>query len=285
MTISFPTVDPTALQVVWAPLLVRPIAQGPECFVAAIAAHSNSGEVGCYPLVDRRRMSALSRDHVDTLSGVVDASVDSLRRHLESQIDLDGWLSPFEGVTLGNPATAYVHKFSEVFGVAARVCSAFGDLRQFDETYSEPKAVEDPWAESVPELLGRMTPTLSNSINAQLALAGAGHAMTFTFYGVHLAANFVLLNPQRMAASMREARAHLWNLSLVAEAPDLLIRPGRLELFAGLRVDDSRTRGGIEELAVEAKWRHVGVTRVESSEHAAEQIVALAGERPRLQTH
>ena len=276
MTISFPKIDPTALRVVWAPLLVRPIARGPECFVAAIAAQSHSGQVGAYPLFDRRRVGVLFEDHADTLTGVLDASLDSLRRHLESKIALDGWSSPFEGVALGNPATAYVHRFSDVFEVAARMCSAFGSLRQFDQTPREPRDSRGPWTHSVPDLLRSMKPALSNSINAELALAGAGHAMTFTFYGVQLAANFVLLNPQRMAASMREARAHLWNLSLVAEAPDLLIRPNRLELFAGVRIDDSRARGVIEELVVEAKCRHVGVTRVESSEHAAEQIVAMA---------
>ena len=63
MTISFPKIDPTALRVVWAPLLVRPIARGPECFVAAIAAQSHSGRVGAYPLFDRRRVGVLFEDH------------------------------------------------------------------------------------------------------------------------------------------------------------------------------------------------------------------------------
>lgn len=276
MSMLFPKVDPTALPVVWAPLLVRPITHGPENFVAAIAARSDSGEVGCYPLVNRHRISALCPDHADTVSAVVDASLVSLRSHLQSQMGIDTWRSPFEGTALGRPARVYVRKFSDVFGMAARTCSAFANMHRFDETPRESTDLRGPWTESVSDLLRRMSPALSNSIDAQIALAGAGHAMTFTFYGVRLAASFVLLNPQRMAASMREARAHLWNLSLVAEAPDLLIRPSRLELFAGVRVDNSRVQGVIEELAVEAKCRQVRVTRVESSEHAAEQIVALA---------
>lgn len=152
MTISFPRVDPNIVPVLWAPLLVRPIAYGPESFVAAIAAHSRSGEVGCYPLVDRRRIDALFQDHADTVSAVVDASLASLRRHLTSQISFDGWLSPFEGVTLGSSATTYVHRFSEVYGMAARTCSAFGNIRQFDETPVEPKYRLGPWEASVPDL-------------------------------------------------------------------------------------------------------------------------------------
>ena len=102
------------------------------------------------------------------------------------------------------------------------------------------------------------------------------HPITFTFLGSSLAANVVVLSSQRLALSMREARAHLWNLSLVADAPDLLIKPQRLELLAGVREENARVRDAIEELDYEAKRRSVRVSRVESSEDAARRIIALA---------
>ena len=275
MTSIFPKSDSNVVAVRWAPLIIKPIPFGPESCVAAIAAQAQSGEVGCQRLADRRRVSALFQDQADHFGAVIDASLASLQSHLKNRIGLDGWSSPFEGVALGRPSTAYVRRFGDVFGLAARTYSVFGHPGQF-EAVDEPSAGPGPWEDSVAELLRKMRPALSNSINAQLALAEARHTITFTFYGVHLAANFVLLNPGRLAASLREARAHLWNLSLVAEAPDLLIRPGRLELLAGLSTDDSRASGVIEELAFEARCRHVSVTRVDSSEHAAEQICAMA---------
>ena len=276
MASIFPKIDSNAMDVMWAPLIVKPVPNGPESVVAAIVARSRSGEVGCHSLVDRGRINALFQSRAGTLGAVVDASIASLRRHLESQIEFEGWSSPFEGVALGNPTRTYVHRFSDVYGMAAKTCSVFGNIRQFDEPRAEPTDAPGPWGESVTDLLKRMRPALSNSVDAQLALGGARHTITFTFYGVRLAANFVLLNPSRLANSMREARAHLWNLSLVAEAPDLLIRPNQLELFAGVRTDDQRAQGVIEELAIEAKFRQVAVTRVESAEQAAEQIVAKA---------
>ncbi|MCE2425410.1 MAG: hypothetical protein J4F45_09975 [Pseudomonadales bacterium] len=276
MTSIFPKIDSNVMAVTWAPLVIRPIPNGPESFVAAIVARSRSGEVGCHSLVDRGRIGALFQNRDGTFGAVVDASVASLRHHLESQIKFEGWSSPFEGVALGSPTLTYVHRFSDVYGMAAKACSVFGNTGQFDVAPVEPTEAAGPWGESVTDLLKRMRPALSNSINAQLALGGARHMITFTFYGVRLAANFVLLNPGRLANSLREARAHLWNLSLVAEAPDLLIRPNQLELFAGVRTDDRRAQGVIEELALEAKFRHVTVSRVESAEQAAEQIVAKA---------
>ena len=276
MTTVFPAIDPTAMPVAWAPLIVRPIAQGPERFVAAIAARSQSGEAGCYPLMDGRRMRALFPESANTVGAIVDASMASLRRHVSSQVGLDGWSSPFEGVSLGSPSMTYVRRFRDVYGFAARACSAFGDTGQFDGSASQQSGEPGPWEDSVPDLLKRIDPSLANSINAQLALAGTRHTITFTFYGVNLAANFVLLSSRRMAASLREARAHLWNLSLVAEAPDLLIRPERLELLAGVTDEGPRTLGVIEELAFEARCRHVDVIPVDSSEHAAQQIVARA---------
>lgn len=272
----FPQIDPSNVAVRWAPLVVRPITTGPECFVAAIAAHARTGEIGCHRLADGRRMRTLFQQRTDRIGAVIDASVASLRGHLESTLTLDGWESPFDGVHLGNSSTVYASRLSDAFVMAAKSCSVFGEPRILQEVGES--AVQDPgpWEAPVADVLHRMRPGLSNSIDAQLAVGTTQHTVTFTFYGVNLAANFVLLNPQRLTASLREARAHLWNLSLIADAPDLLFRPSRLELLAGVRNEDARMKGVIEELAYEAGFRRVNVTRVESTEQAAEQIVALA---------
>ncbi|MDE0444083.1 MAG: hypothetical protein OXL38_18485 [Gammaproteobacteria bacterium] len=221
-------------------------------------------------------MRTLFQQRTDRIGAVIDASVASLRGHLESTLTLDGWESPFDGVHLGNSSTVYASRLSDAFVMAAKSCSVFGEPRILQEVGES--AVQDPgpWEAPVADVLHRMRPGLSNSIDAQLAVGTTQHTVTFTFYGVNLAANFVLLNPQRLTASLREARAHLWNLSLIADAPDLLFRPSRLELLAGVRNEDARMKGVIEELAYEAGFRRVNVTRVESTEQAAEQIVALA---------
>ncbi|MCE2461652.1 MAG: hypothetical protein J4F38_12855 [Pseudomonadales bacterium] len=272
----FPDIDARNVAVRWTPLVVRPIASGPECFVAAIAANARTGEVGCHRLVDGRRMRTLFHDGASRLGAVVDASVASLRNHLESRLELDGWQSPFDGVYLGNGSTVYVRRFRDAFEMAARTCAVFGEPGLLDGAHDEGLPESDPWKAPVADVLRELRPELSNSVDAQLALATTEHTITFTFFGVNLAANFVLLNPQRLTTSLREARAHLWNLSLVADAPDLLFRPSRLELLTGVRSEDERIPGVIEELAFEGGFRRVNVTRVESTEQAAEQIAAKA---------
>ncbi|MCY3620905.1 MAG: hypothetical protein OXH68_04240 [Gammaproteobacteria bacterium] len=221
-------------------------------------------------------MRTLFHDGASRLGAVIDASVASLRSHLESRLELDGWQSPFEGVSLGNGSTVYVRRFNDAFAIAAKTCAVFGEPGIMDEVVDDDLLEPDPWKTPVADVLRELRPQLSNSVEAQLSLATTEHTITFTFFGVNLAANFVLLNPQRLTTSLREARAHLWNLSLVADAPDLLFRPNRLELLTGVRSEDERMRGVIEELAFEGGFRRVNVTRVDSTEQAAEQIVAKA---------
>ena len=265
----FPKVDPLAFAVKWAPLLIEPIPHGPERFVAAIAAAADTGESLCLRRLDRSRISALFGDAGPTLAAVVDASVDSLHRHLEQGNGLEDWTPAFNGVYIGQVAVAYVTRFRDIFGMAAKVCSAV------TSNSARAKSSVD-WGSKVADQVKRIQPSLSNSINAQLRLGATGHVFTFTFYGVNLAANVVVLNSQRLGQSMREAKSHLWNLSLLQDAPDLLIKPQRLELLSGAREDDAKTREAIDELASEAIRRSVEVSRVESAEDAARQIVAKA---------
>ena len=280
---AFPTAPPTGLNVYWAPLVIEPVPDGPERFVAAVAAVSETGESGFRPLVNRQRLKAMFGGASVALGGVVDTGIASLQNFLAANgprqasrhaPDLGGWASPLQGVYLGDSQVMYVSRFGDVFARAARQCSVFGG--DFLDADGEDTAEPHPWAVPVVDVLKKLKPQLSNSLNAPVRLRTIDHAIRFTFYGTTLAANVVVLSPRRMAASLREARAHLWNLSLVAEVPDLLIRPGKLELLTGVTEDSPQTRSAIEELAFEAMGRSVNVSRVESSEDAARQIIAKA---------
>ncbi len=279
---AFPNNFPDGMIVHWAPLLVHPIMDGPECFVGAIAAATETGEAACWRLVDGRRLKAMFGDGFPALGAVLDVSVESLENHFKALAPtgkalganlFQSWKSPFEGVELGDTAATYVVEFRDAFASAAEQCSAFGIGYADTPSFANPEAQR--WSSPVAEVVKGLKPQLSNHLNAELRMTTA-HPITFTFLGSSLAANVVVLSSQRMALSMREARAHLWNLSMVADAPDLLIKPRRLELLAGVRDESPRVRDAIEELDYEAKRRSVHVSRVESSEDAARRIIALA---------
>ena len=283
MNSPFPTITDNWMAVHWAPLLIRPIADGPECFVAAIAAATETGETACHAVVNGRRLKAMFRDGFPAMGAVLDASIASLENHLRASAPgrntfgvrrlFRSWTAPFEGVYLGDPNATYVVKFADVFLRASQQCSAFSVDSPDAASLAKPEARR--WSKPVAEVVKGLKPQLSGHLNAELRMTTA-HPITFTFLGSSLAANVVVLSSQRLALSMREARAHLWNLSLVADAPDLLIKPQRLELLAGVREENARVRDAIEELDYEAKQRSVRVSRVESSEDAARRIIALA---------
>ena len=272
-TLEFPRIASSDVRTTWAPLIVEPILGGPERVVVAIAAISDNGEVGFQTRVDDRRRNALFGSAARKLGALIDASVESMSAHLNRAGELFGWRSPFPGVYLGEKSVDYVPTFEAIFDLAPQLCSALGAAPALSSPVRTPRVA---WSRDVEKLIKELNPRLSNSVNAQLRLSTREHTVTFTFYGVHLAANVVLLNPQRLSDSLRDARAHLWNLNLLADAPGLLFRPGRLELVAGSRESSSATSDAIEELALEASRRNVDVFPVRTPEDAARHIVAHA---------
>lgn len=274
MTSMFPEIDQTAIRVRWAPLIVEPIPLAPERFVAAIVATTSTGEFACHRQLDRRRLKELVGEGAESLAAVIDTSSASLSRHLAQSNDMGDWKSPFEGVYLGSDSLNYVRRFSDIFAIAPPLCSVFG--KQIVLLGRDDLVSKEPWDVPVVEFIRKMSPNLSNSLNAQLNLSSTQHTVAFTYFGTKLAANVVVLNAQRMAMSLREARAHLWNLSLLADTPNLLFKPDRLELLTGVQRDGQKVRDAIEELTFEASRRDVFVSRVESSEDAARRIIAMA---------
>ena len=274
MKSMFPEIDQNAIRVRWAPLVVEPIPLAPERFVAAIVATTSTGEFACHRLLDGRRLKDLVGEGADSLSAVIDVSSASLSRHLHQSNDLGDWKSPFEGVRLGGDSINYVRRFHDIFTMAAPLCSAFGN--QVLQLGQEAPGSKKLWDVPVVDHVKKIKPNLSNSLNAQLRFSSSQHTVTFTYFGTKLAANVVVLNSQRMAMSLREARAHLWNLSLLADVPNLLFKPDRLALLAGVQLDGKKVREAIEELTFEASRRDVVVSRVESSEDAARRIISMA---------
>ena len=272
-TLQFPQVTSSDVRTTWAPLMVEPIIKGPERLVAAVAAISDQGEIGFQRRIDKKRGDALFGSSSRMLGGMIDASLESLNAHLRANGQLRGWRNPFVGVYLGEHCVDYVPSFDAIFELAAQLCSLLGST----PPHTAPVAVRRRgWAEEVGGLVKQLRPGFSNCVNAQLRLTPKDHTVTFTFYGVHLAANVVSLHPGRLTAALREARAHLWNLNLLADAPELLFHPERLELLACTAEDSPDTADAIEELAWEASRRQVEVFSMRTPEDAAHHIVAHA---------
>lgn len=279
---GFPTATANGVNVTWAPLVVEPVPGGPERFVAAIAAVSETGETACRRLVDRRRLRTVFGSASPSLSATADTAVASLGRYLEVNgptqagqgvPDLCSWRSPLQGVYLGESRAAYVARFSDVFLRAEQFCLA--NVPAFDSG-NESDAQPPISVRGVVKVVKERSPQLANSLDAEVVLHTTEHAIRFTFYGARLAANVVVLNASRMTTSLREARAHLWSLSLVADATGLLFKPSHLELLTGVTEDSAQTRSALDELAFEGQRRSVNVSRVASSEDAAMRIIAQA---------
>ena len=71
----------------------------------------------------------------------------------------------------------------------------------------------------------RPTVSLVRNFNVLLPLGDHYEPAAFTFLSADFAANIVTLAPSRLNKSMEDARAKLWTLSLLDDAPNYLFRP------------------------------------------------------------
>lgn len=95
------------------------------------------------------------------------------------------------------------------------------------------------------------------------------------------AANLTSLEPGKLKRQPEDARAKLWSLHLLADAPNYLFKPEVRELLAGVNVKEDHPKRNIvmeavEELRDEAERRDIEVTQVNSVQTAAQHILDRA---------
>ena len=101
----------------------------------------------------------------------------------------------------------------------------------------------------------------------------------FTFYSPDLAASLVPLTHNKLKQKVEEARAKLWSLDMLSDAPNFLFKPTRRELLAACESNEQDSKKNlifeaVEELRDEASRRGVELADVSSPAEAARHILS-----------
>ena len=253
----------------WATVLLQPLPGSGERIVVAVAAVSENGETRCLRTIDPAHAKAIFRDEHQYAADLISFVTDSLDAHLAHAKSLDDWEPPLEGVGLGVRQRGKATDIDDFLRRAASLSTIFysDQLRSLARPARAPR-----WMEVVEAILATQDQRLCRHLDVRVPLGGHDAPATFSFLDSGLAANLVAFSQGNLKDRIQEARAGLWSLDLLADAP-YLFRPERKELLAGTDVEaDARVREAVDEIAEEAARRSVLVTRLATPEEAADHI-------------
>jgi len=259
----------------WAPMLLEPIRGSGERIAVAIVGCNADGEREFLPLVNPKVAQACFRDQADHLRAVLSMTIESCKSALESGTALQAWQPPLDGIFLGAVQVVEAASLGELLHLAAPL-SSFLYQEPRSQLTNRPASV--PWERQVKAQLLQVNQRFGQNFNVLLHLGDHYEPAAFSFLSPDFAANIVTLTPNRLKKGMEDARAKLWTLSLLEDAPNYLFRPKIRELLTGMDAaeDDSKgskVREATEELNDEAQRRGIGVFPFSSPKDAAAHIL------------
>ena len=259
----------------WAPVLLEPFPGSEERIVIAIAA-VNEREVRCSQTVDPTIARAVFREDRKYVADLIDLVTESLSAHLKHNKSLAHWPPPVEGVCLGSEQESRFSDIDELVRRAGSMSTVFHG-NYFEPQSKNPKPVR--WADEVSSILIGRNERLKDHLNVRIHLGQYDSPAQFTFLDALFAANLVTFSKSNLKRRVEQARAGLWNLSLLKDGP-MLFRPERRELLAGMEPSDQESsenvREAIDEISDEASRRDVLVTELPSPKAVAEHILRHA---------
>ena len=259
----------------WAPVLLEPIPGSEERIVIAIAA-VNESEVRCSQAIDPAIARAVFRNDRKYVADLIDIVTESLSAHLVHNKSLGQWPPPVEGVSLGSEQESRFSDIDELIRRAGSMSTVFHG-EYFKPQSKDPKPVR--WTDEFTSILINRNERLKDHLDVRVHLGRYDSPAQFTFLDASFAANLVTFSQSNLKRRVEQARAGLWNLSLLKDGP-MLFRPERRELLAGIEFSDqtasANVREAIDEISDEASRRDVLVTELQSPEAVAEHILQYA---------
>ena len=283
--IPFPKVPSNIISASWAPILFEPVLGSDERITIGVGTISHTGEVRCHATITPKGSKRIFGSDKDLLNYIIKITLTSIQEHLEKTHSFDNWVPPTSGVYKGGTRQITAQNLDEAikFILPTASCLVYGeDLFNEDMHKDHQKENKINWAGGLREIVLKSRPELLGNFDAKVFLGSYDVPAKFTFLNPKFAANLVALNPASLTRSVKDARADLWNLHLLSDAPNFLFRPEKKALFAGIYTDTSvknysdNVKDAVHELKEEASRRSVIVKEVTSSDEAAKYLMSYA---------
>ena len=265
----------------WAPVLFEPIPGSEERLTIAVAAVNAEGDYLCQATINPKAAKMVFRGERGFVQDVISVTIANCESFLGSNHDLKAWEPPLDGVYLGKVQDVEISSLDELIRLAAPFASLLYNESLDNQVKQSTDEGIGKWDAQVKSIILRANTKLEHNFNVRVYLGNHDMPVFFTFLSPSFAANLTSLTPSNLKRQLEDARAKLWSLHLLADAPNYLFKPEVRELLAGVNVTQDHPKRAlvteaVEELRDEAERRDIAVTQVNSVQTAAQHILDRA---------
>ena len=264
----------------WAPILFEPIAGSGERITIALAATNADGVHEFLRIADPETAKMYFRGQAGFVHDVVSVTLENCVAFLQSGRDFRDWEPPLQGVFVGDIQEVEASSLNDLLRLAAPM-SSFLYRDPLAAGQFSPRKTNVGWGIKVREKVLQANKRFSQNFNVPVYLGNHEAPAVFTFLNHCFAANLTTLRHNNLKRRLEDARAKLWALNLLADAPSYLFKPETRELLTGVDTPEDDAKGdmireAVEALNDEAQRRDITVVQVSSPEAAADRILSKA---------
>lgn len=268
----------------WRPLFWEPVSGTGERLLVGVV-HGYDGHCGTVRMLRDETLDCLFGKRSQGARNLIEHGLALFRAAADADTSLQVLSSALMGIYPGELRATAARSLHELLRTAALMHSSLANLDKLDELEEVdaplPEEVNRRFSTEVKEIALSMRPDLLNYFGTSTELVESGQRVKFGFCSPHVVAHFSVLYPVRPSASLRDARARLFELQQARKLANIQL--GAL-IGAVARDDDAtlsdRQRGQLREarreIASEATAAGLTYYPVTTAQQGAERIIELA---------
>lgn len=268
----------------WRPIFWEPVSGTGERLMVGVLYQFN-GQTQAERIIRDDVLDSLYGQHHSTAARkLIDTGLHMLQT-AASMAGIEAANMPLMGLTPGEPRATAAKNVGELLRTAALLYSSLAGMDRLDELEEAdaPMAEESNrrFSTEVREITLVKRPELADGFGRSGLLIEGGRSVRFGYFSPRLVVHFSVLHPVRQSASVRDARARLWELARAMAVAGL---EQAVLITAVPRQDDAtlgekqraNARANEQEIEREADASHIRLYSVHTAEEAAARMVQLA---------
>ncbi|AGN84916.1 hypothetical protein [Enterobacter sp. R4-368] len=179
----------------WVPVYLEPMMASGERLTVAVAALGDDGSAMVKMALHQEKIQAMYGDKASSFTNIIETIVSSFQYHLHTKQTFDGWVYPFNGISIGEARNAMSTGIVGILRQAVSMTASLSAL-EFDDTgTSERDEKNDRWPTQVREEVLNFHPELTDYFRRSFHTSNRSKACRIFFLSPHIAVNTGRLVP------------------------------------------------------------------------------------------
>jgi hypothetical protein len=268
----------------WRPLYWEPVAGTGERIMVGVL-HGFGNEYKAVRTVRNDVLDCLFGKSSVGLKRLIDHSLNIFQVAAETTKSLEAFLSPISGIYPGPLRATEAGSAADLLQTACLLYSSLGNLDKLDEAEDtdtpQQEEVNRRFGSEVKQEVARLRPDLTVGFGRGGELISGGMSVKFGYFSPVTVLHFTVLHPVRHSASMRDARARIFELQRAREIAGI----SSAALIAAVPREDDATLGTKQreqlransiEIEREADAVNLRWFAVHTAHQGAERVIELA---------